>query len=111
MIKLAELVQASHILKDKSGMSGLSPIEDKGLTPVDKWKITDAMYLEDMGFKNDGMYYYALKNPEIKICHKKGEGFIVEDKMKKSKMAFDKFRRVEEYFADYKQHWKNQPYL
>ena len=100
MIKLVELI--SHIFEDE---------KDKGLTVVDNWKITDGMYLEDMGFKNDGMYYYALKNPELKISHKKGEGFIVEDNTKKEKHAFSKFREVESYFENYKQNWDGAPYL
>ena len=111
MIKLAELIQQSHIIKDRNRTGGLAPIEDKGLTPVDNWKITDAMYLEDMGFKTDGMFEYALKNPEMSISHKKNEGFILEDKSKKAKVSFRKFKELEEYFAKYKQNWKNQPYL
>ena len=110
MIKLAELVQ-SHIIKDRNRTGGLAPVEDTGQTPVDNWKITDSMYLEDMGFKTDGMYEYALKNPEMKISHKKGVGFVLEDKSKKTKTAFRKFKELEEYFAKYKQHWKNAPYL
>jgi hypothetical protein len=110
MIKLAELIQG-HVIKDRDRHGGLAPVENTGLTPVDNWKITDAMYLEDMGFKTDGMYYYALKNPEMKVSHKKGEGFILEDKAKKGQFAFRKFKELEEYFAKYKQKWKNQPYL
>jgi len=111
MIKLVELIQQSHIIKDRNRTGGLAPIEDKGLTPVDNWKITDAMYLEDMGFKTDGMFEYALKNPEMSISHKKNEGFILEDKSKKAKVSFRKFKELEEYFAKYQQKWKNQPYL
>lgn len=99
MIKLAELL---HIMRDE---------QDEGLTPVDNWKATDAMYLEDMGFKNDGMFYYSLKKPEMRLSHKKGVGFIVEDKVKKEKHAFSKFKQLEEFFANYKQRWENQPYL
>lgn len=111
MIKLAELIQNSHIIPDRDRHGGLAPVENTGKTPVDNWKITDAMYLEDMGFKTDGMYEYALKNPEMKVSHKKGEGFILEDKSKKNKFVFRKFKELEEYFAKYKQKWKNQPYL
>ena len=111
MIKLTELIQQSHIIKDRNRTGGLTPIEDTGLTPVDNWKITDCMYLEDMGFKTDGMYSYALKNPEMKVSHKKSEGFILEDKVKKTRTVFHKFKELEEYFAKYKQKWKNQPYL
>jgi hypothetical protein len=99
MIKLAELL---HVVRDE---------RDEGLTPVDNWKATDAMYIEDVGFKNDGMFYYALKKPEMRLCHKKGVGFIVEDKTNKVKKAFPKFKDLEEYFANYKQKWENQPYL
>lgn len=111
MIKLAELVQQSHIVKNRDRHGGLSPVENNGLTPIDNWKITDGMYLEDMGFKTDGMYYYALKNPEMKISHKRSEGFILDDNVKKSKNTFRKFKELEEYFAKYQQKWKNQPYL
>lgn len=100
MIKLAELIRRNFIEDD----------EEKGLTPVDNWKATDAMYLEDMGFKNDGMYYYALKKPHIKLSHKNGEGFIVEDKDKNHRQAFRKFKELEEYFANYKQKFDNTLY-
>jgi hypothetical protein len=100
MIKLTELLK--HIVSDE---------RDKGLTPVDNWKATDAMYLEDMGFKNDGMFYYALKRPEMRLSHKKGTGFIIEDRTKKEKRTFLKFKDLEEYFANYKQKWENRPYL
>lgn len=100
MIKLMELLHT------------INPDEnEEGLTPVDNWKATDSMYLEDMGFKNDGMYSYALKKPEMKLCHKKGVGFIIHDLGKKEKKAFPKFKELEEYFANYKQKWENQPYL
>jgi hypothetical protein len=101
MIKLAELLK-HHIVRDT---------EDEGLTPVDNWKATDAMYLEDMGFKNDGMFYYALKKPEMRLSHKKGIGFIIEDLTKKEKRSFRKFKELEEYFGNYKQKWENAPYL
>ena len=100
MIKLAELIK-HHIICDKS---------EEGLTPVDNWKATDAMYLEDMGFKNDGMFYYALKKPEMRLSYKKHEGFILEDKTKKEKLTFQKFKQLENHFANYKQVWKNRPY-
>jgi hypothetical protein len=100
MIKLMELL--NHILNNEN---------EEGLTEVDNWKATDAMYLEDIGFKNDGIYHYALKKPEMKISHKKGEGFIVEDSDHKSKHTFPTFKELEEFFANYKQQWKNAPYL
>lgn len=102
MIKLRELLESLHILKDE---------QEEGLVPVDNWKITHAMHLEDMGFKNDGMYYYALKKPSIRISYKKGNGFIVEDEDNKSKKSFRKFRELEDHFATYKQKWDGQPYL
>lgn len=98
MIKLMELLHTIHAENEE------------GLTPIDNWKATDAMYLEDMSFKNDGMYYYALKKPEIRVSHKKREGFILEDKDKKEKHTFPKFKELEEYFANYKQQWDNAPY-
>ncbi len=100
MIILSELLK-NHIVSDEN---------TEGLTPVDNWKITDVIYLEDMGFKNDGMFYYALKRPEIKLSHKKDSGFIVEDKDKKEKHIFKKFKELEDYFSNYKQKWKNTPY-
>ena len=98
MIKLAELM---HVMRDE---------QDEGLVPVDNWRATHAMYLEDMGFKNDGMYYYALKKPDIRLSHKKNEGFIVEDKDNEQKHTFLKFKELEEFFANYKQKWDNAPY-
>lgn len=84
--------------------------EDAGLTPTDNWKATDAMYLEDIGFKNDGIFYYALKKPEMKLSHKKGVGFILEEVDTKVKNTFPNFKALEEYFANYKQKWENTPY-
>ena len=98
MIKLTELLNTLH--------TG----NEEGLTQVDNWKATDTMYLEDMGFKNDGTYHYALKKPEIRLSHKKGVGFIVEDRDKKEKHTFTKFKELEEFFATYKQKWENAPY-
>jgi hypothetical protein len=84
--------------------------EEKGLTPVDNWKASDCMYLEDMGFKNDGTYHYALKKPEIKLSHKKGEGFIIDDKTKNEKKVVKTFKELEDNFVNYKQKWENEPY-
>jgi hypothetical protein len=100
MIKLAELLR--HTIQAE---------EEKGLTPVDNWKATDAMYLEDIGFKNDGIYYYSLKKPDMRLSHKKGTGFVVEDRTKKETKTFPRFKDLEEYFAKYQQRWENQPYL
>jgi hypothetical protein len=99
MIKLAELLR--HTIQAE---------EEKGLTPVDNWKATDAMYLEDIGFKNDGIYYYSLKKPDMRLSHRKGEGFTIEDRANDKKQTFQKFRELEEYFANYKQRWENAPY-
>ncbi len=99
MIKLKEMV--NHIL---------NPDNDEGLTPVDNWSAVHAMYLEDMGFKNDGMWYYALKKPEIRVSHKKGAGFIIEDKDKNEKHSFEKFSQLEDFFMNYKQKWEGTPY-
>ena len=100
MIKLKEIL--NHIISDE---------QEEGLIPVDNWKATDTMYLEDMGFKNDGAYHYALKNPPIRLSYKKQEGFILEDLSKKEKRVFKHFKELEEHFANYKQEWKSQPYL
>ena len=100
MIKLKEIL--NHIISDKS---------EEGLTPVDNWKATDCMYLEDMGFKNDGTFSYALKKPEIRITHKKNEGFILEDKSKNENRPFKTFKELEEHFSKYEQEYENQPYL
>jgi len=84
---------------------------ESGLTEIDSWKITDADFLTDMGFTVEGINHFTLKNPPISVCHKKGEGFIVEDKGKKEKHTFLKFRELMEYFSKYRQKWQNQPYL
>jgi hypothetical protein len=114
MIKLKELL--THFQEEE---------DESGLVPVDNWKATHAMYLEDMGFKNDGVYHYALKKPEMRLSFKKGTGFVLEDRsklkrneeqrgsMKETKpviSVFRKFKQLEEYFANYKQKWDNQPY-
>jgi hypothetical protein len=97
-MKLTELM---HQIKDEN---------ESDLTPVDNWKATDCMYLEDMGFKNDGTYHYTLKNPEIRLSHKKGVGFIAEDKKKSAQKVFQNFKELEDYFANYKQDFDNVPY-
>ena len=106
MIKLKDLMN----LKEGFHTISKNQEEDNGLTPVDNWKATDAMYLEDMGFKNDGVYYYALKRPDMRVSHKKGHGFIIEDGDNKQKHTFSKFKELEDYFANYKQTWENRPY-
>ena len=114
MIKLKELL--THFQQEK---------DEQGMVPVDNWKATHAMYLEDMGFKNDGIYHYALKKPEMRLSYKKGVGFVLEDKSKSKRneekdgnmkdvkpvvTTFRKFKELEEYFANYKQKWDNKPY-
>jgi len=99
MIKLLELI--SQIIRNKN---------EEGLIPVDNWRATHAMYLEDIGFKNDGMFYYSLKKPEMKLSYKKNEGFILEDKSKNENQTFQKFQDIEEFFMNYKQKWDSQLY-
>ena len=98
MIKLMELLNT------------IRQENEEGLVPVDNWSARHAMYLEDMGFKNDGIYHYSLKKPEIKLSYKKGMGFIVDDKVKNEKTTLPKFKDVEEFFMNYKQQFDNTPY-
>ena len=91
-------------------LNTLHTSNEEGLTPVDNWRATDAMYLEDMGFKNDGTYHYALKKPEIRLSYKKGVGFIIDDVEKKKKHTFPKFKDLEDFFSKYEQKWDNAPY-
>lgn len=83
---------------------------ESGLSPVDNWKITDYDHMYDMGFKPDGMYHFALKNPPMTVCHKKGQGFILNDESKKEKKTFSDFNSLTEYFSKYEQEWESQPY-
>jgi hypothetical protein len=99
MIKLVELL---HTIRGEN---------TEGLTEVDGWKMTDANFLTDMGFTVDGIYHFGLKKPEIKVSHKKGQGFIVEDKTKGQKLVFPKFKELMEHFSKYQQKWENAPYL
>jgi hypothetical protein len=98
MIKLAEIL---HTIRGE---------KEAGLTETDNWKITDANFLMDMGFKVNGIYHFGMDKPEIKVYHKKGEGFIVEDKTKNEKRVFPKFNELMEYFSKYQQKWENAPY-
>ena len=100
MILLKELL-VNHIINGK---------DEEGLVPVDNWRAVSTMYLEDIGFKNDGIFYYALKNPEMKLSYKKKVGFILDDITKKEKKVFRKFKELEDYFAKYKQNFENRPY-
>jgi len=99
MIKLVELL---HTIRDE---------HESGLTPTDNWKITDVDFLTDMGFNTNGIYHFGMDNPKIKVYHKKGEGFIVEDKTRNEKQTFQKFADLMEYFSKYQQKWENAPYL
>ena len=115
MIKLKEIL--THFYQDE---------KKEGLIPIDNWRATHSIYLEDMGFRNDGIYHYALKKPDLKLCYKRGIGFILEDRSKLKKRpsekgeefeetkpivySFRKFKQLEEYFANYKQKWESAPY-
>jgi len=123
MIKLKEIL---HRLQQEEG---------KNLTPLDNWKITDYDFMNDMDFKPDGQYSFALKNPHIKVHHKRGLGFVVEDYSKTSKPenaesvdydnmpqkneeeennpikhVFPTFTELTEYFTKYDQKFANEPY-
>lgn len=98
MIKLSEIL---HTIHDES---------KKGLTPVDNWNLLHATFLEDMDFKPEGGHYYSIPNPKIKIAHKKGVGFVVEDKSKKQIHTFKTFDELTDYFTNYKQKWESAPY-
>jgi|ERR1035437_633822 hypothetical protein len=121
MIKLKEII---HRLQDEA---------EKGLTLVDKWSIPDYDFMDDMGFKPDGQYSFSLKKPHIKVYHKEGVGFVVEDysktnRKKKSvgvgydhtseneeknepaRFIFHKFGELTEYFTKYEQEFDDAPY-
>lgn len=98
MIKLSEIL---HTVRNES---------NSGLTPVDNWNLLHATFLEDMNFKADGQYHYSLPSPNIKISHKKGVGFVVEDKTKKEIHTFKDFNEVTDFFTKYQQKWENAPY-
>jgi len=66
--------------------------------------------LEDMEFKPSDMYHMCLKKPELTIHHRKGLGFVLEDKDKKQKLIFRNFKKLTEYFSQYEQKWEHQPY-
>ncbi len=98
------------MIKLKEILHRLSEENKEGLTELDNWKITDYDFMTDMDFKPDGMYHFALKKPEISVCHKKGVGFIVTDKTKEEKRVFPTFGEVGDYFTKYDQKWENEPY-
>ncbi len=98
MISLKEIL---HTVKEES---------KKGLTPVDNWNLLHATFLEDMDFKADGTYHYSLAKPPILISHKKGVGFVLEDKLKEQIHTFKDFNELTEFFTKYEQEWENAPY-
>lgn len=123
MIKLKEIL---HRLQQES---------EKDFTPLDNWKITDYDFMNDMDFKPDGQFSFALKNPHIKVYHKKGVGFVVDDFSKISKPnekngavgydnmppseekenkpirhTFSTFNDLTDYFTKYEQKFENSPY-
>ena len=100
MIKLMEIL---HTIQSGEGTDGLSE--------VDNWKIPDYDFLIDMGFTPDGIYHFGMKNPEITVCHKKGTGFIVNDKTRNETIPFKDFNDLMEYFSKYQQKWEHTPYL
>lgn len=99
MYKLKEILHRLH-----------QQAEDEGLTPLDNWKITDYDFMTDMEFKPDGEYTFSLKTPNIKVYHKQGEGFVVDDKARHHKEAFPTFHELTEYFTKYEQKWEHEPY-
>lgn len=119
------------MIKLKEILHRLSNENQEGLTELDNWKITDYDFMTDMDFKPDGMYHFALKNPHIKVCHKKGVGFVVEDYSKTNrqdtkrtdvydepqqedkaprKYVFPKFKELTDHFTKYEQTWEHTPY-
>lgn len=122
MIKLKEIL---HRLKEE---------ESEGLTDLDNWKITDYDFMTDMDFKPDGMYHFALRKPHMKVAHKKGVGFILDDYSKTNQSSDDKgaagydnmphgeednkpvrqvfptFKELSDHFTKYEQKWENEPY-
>lgn len=97
MIKLKEILHKLH-----------QQANEEGLTPLDNWKINDYDFMTDMEFKADGEYTFSLKKPEIKVYHKRNEGFVVSDKGHKH--AFPTFHELTEYFTKYEQTWEHEPY-
>jgi len=98
------------MIKLKEILHRISEENKEGLTELDNWKITDYDFMTDMDFKPDGIYHFGLKKPEIKVCHKKGVGFIVNDKTKKQTHSFKTFAEMSDFFTKYEQDWENAPY-
>ena len=98
MIKLMEIL---HTIRADN---------EEGCVPVDSWKITDADFMMSMGFNPNGMCHFALKNPEITVAYKPGEGFIINDVTKKEKHTVKNFSELMDFFSNYNQKWTNTPY-
>ena len=98
------------MIKLKEILHTISEENKENLTELDDWKITDYDFMTDMEFKSDGIHHFSLKNPKIKVCHKKRVGFIVEDGSKNEKHIFPNFKEMTEFFTKYEQEWENRPY-
>jgi hypothetical protein len=120
------------MIKLKEILHRLQQDEDKGKTPLDSWKITDYDFMEDMDFKPDGQTSFSLKKPNIKVYHKQGAGFVIEDYSKTNepkkqegsgydsanveessspvRHVFKSFTEMTDYFTKYNQKWENEPY-
>ena len=98
------------MIKLKEILHTISEENKEDLTELDNWKITDYDFMTDMDFKPDGMYTFSLKNPSIRVHHKKGAGFVVNDKSKEKVSIFPTFGEMSEYFTQYEQKWQNTPY-
>jgi hypothetical protein len=94
----------------KEIMNILRKEENDNLTEIDSWKITDHDFLIDMGFKANGIYHFALAKPALKVSHKKGVGFELEDVGKKKVYHFKRFKDLAQFFSKYEQKWENTPY-
>lgn len=118
-------------LKLKEILNRISQENKEGLTELDNWKITDYDFMIDMGFKPDGEYHFSLKRPHMKVSHKRGVGFTIEDFSKTNKRSqsephvyglpheeekpahshvFPNFGDLSEFFTKYEQAWEHEPY-
>lgn len=120
------------MIKLKEILHRLYQENSEGLTELDNWKITDYDFMTDMDFKPDGLYHFSLKKPHIRVAHKTGHGFVVEDYSKTNKpqrgpsvydeapeaqeekephrFVFPNFKELTEFFTKYEQKWENEPY-
>lgn len=101
-MKLTEVLHT--IVHEKQ--SGLVPLDD-----LSTWKWPDIEYLASMGFAPDGEYQMSLKDPDLSIYLKRGEGYTLEDRDKKEKKVFSKFSQLIDYFDNYEQKQENESYL